>query len=715
MILKNTLKERSLDEKSNDHLHVRDLLKIIDDIEHFAEGHLKRVFQILSEFDVHDISHSKKVIDNIEELLGDEVINSLSSYELFFLQTSALLHDCAMAPAEWEIYLMKMTEGTDNFYESSSSIKRDLKSPYSYQEALIFINELWNELKVNLTWFFCPMSESDLKKELALLLIGYQEYRNGYKFQIDNITTHENFKLLSKEIRINFIRENHHLRIESYIKNLAHKFGDTLNQSSWGKKIASDLACICRAHGEDLDFLYNLETESNYLISGTTNLQFVAMMLRLGDIIHYSYDRAPLSISKGKVFESYYSFHEWAVKENGVNYDIKNGTISFKAYCSKPNDYFKLHKYIDYIDQEIQNYFILNRQWDNKYSIKLTDKVVRTGIRNDEEEFLPITGLNFKINQKQIIELLMGVGLYKDKYACLREIYQNSMDACRASQSALHNSNPNKKYRIEFSLETRDSNVYLCCHDNGIGMNRSIIEGYLLNIGNSYYKSSYFYREQAKWSGMFTPTSQFGIGILSCFMIGNRIDISTKKANDKLICCSVEGPHESFYYRKDDILDKELIGDSGTIIRILLSDDVAAELCNHSVDDFVLNDIITKKASYTYVDKEKYNKYYIMSKRWSNHLYTKINSFIGSTFDDISVYVKYDNGKSDIIKNKPYVLDYKKLKLEEHTEYLDLLNKRGFYFSEEYKYSEIVDSIEYYEVNLFHEGTKFTTFISLPI
>ena len=25
----------------------------------------------------------------------------------------------------------------------------------------------------------------------------------------------------------------------------------------------------------------------------TSNLQFVAMMLRIGDIVHYSYDRAP--------------------------------------------------------------------------------------------------------------------------------------------------------------------------------------------------------------------------------------------------------------------------------------------------------------------------------------------------------------------------------------------------------------------------------------
>ena len=81
---------------------------------------------------------------------------------------------------------------------------------------------------------------------------------------------------------------------------------------------------------------------------------------------------------------------------------------------------------------------------------------------------------------------------------------------------------------IQFSIERIDDKVYLCCKDNGIGMTKEIIENYLLKIGNSYYKSSEFYKKQAQWGGTFAPTSQFGIGILSCFMLGNKIEIITK-------------------------------------------------------------------------------------------------------------------------------------------------------------------------------------------
>ena len=79
--------------------------------------------------------------------------------------------------------------------------------------------------------------------------------------------------------------------------------------------------------------------------------------------------------------------------------------------------------------------------WSKNYIANLQDKVDRSGITNDEEVFLPKRGLSFSLNQTKIIDLLMGVGLYKDKYACLRELYQNSLDAvrCMLSQNETEN------------------------------------------------------------------------------------------------------------------------------------------------------------------------------------------------------------------------------------------------------------------------------------
>jgi HSP90 family molecular chaperone len=60
-----------------------------------------------------------------------------------------------------------------------------------------------------------------------------------------------------------------------------------------------------------------------------------------------------------------------------------------------------------------------------------------------------------------------------------------------------------------------------------MGMDRHIIENYLLKIGKSYYNSADFKAdifEYKKMSGKdFTPISRYGIGILSCFILGDRI------------------------------------------------------------------------------------------------------------------------------------------------------------------------------------------------
>ncbi len=61
--------------------------------------------------------------------------------------------------------------------------------------------------------------------------------------------------------------------------------------------------------------------------------------------------------------------------------------------------------------------------------------------------------------------------------------------------------------------------------DNGIGMDQYIVQNYLAVIGKSYYQSDDFQR-----SGIpVDPISRFGIGILTCFMISDSIEITTQK------------------------------------------------------------------------------------------------------------------------------------------------------------------------------------------
>ena len=76
------------------------------------------------------------------------------------------------------------------------------------------------------------------------------------------------------------------------------------------------------------------------------------------------------------------------------------------------------------------------------------------GYEHDSDKFVPVRGLSFSLEQKRILELLMGVRLYKDEHACLRELYQNSLDACKCMIAL---SDAREEGQVEFWLERRNA------------------------------------------------------------------------------------------------------------------------------------------------------------------------------------------------------------------------------------------------------------------
>ena len=63
----------------------------------------------------------------------------------------------------------------------------------------------------------------------------------------------------------------------------------------------------------------------------------------------------------------------------------------------------------------------------------------------------------------------------------------------------------------------------LTVEDNGTGMTQQIIENHLLKVGASRYQDPQFQKEYPD----FSPISRFGIGVLSCFMIADDVEIVT--------------------------------------------------------------------------------------------------------------------------------------------------------------------------------------------
>jgi molecular chaperone HtpG len=125
----------------------------------------------------------------------------------------------------------------------------------------------------------------------------------------------------------------------------------------------------------------------------------------------------------------------------------------------------------------------------------------------------------FQINLRGIIELLSN-HLYSGPEVFLRELLQNGVDAIRARL------NLEPSHQGEITLEVLGKSggkqpPTLVFTDNGIGLTEEEIHCFLATIGQSS-KNAEFWERPSDFIG------QFGIGLLSCFVVSDEIVVITR-------------------------------------------------------------------------------------------------------------------------------------------------------------------------------------------
>lgn len=116
---------------------------------------------------------------------------------------------------------------------------------------------------------------------------------------------------------------------------------------------------------------------------------------------------------------------------------------------------------------------------------------------------------------------LLAKNLYTSAEVFIRELIQNAHDGCQRRKAVEPRHNP----RIDITTSPTDRTISFA--DNGIGMDENEIHSYLSTIGRSGTAT-----ETARMStaGMTAETiGQFGVGLLSAFVVAERIDVFTRK------------------------------------------------------------------------------------------------------------------------------------------------------------------------------------------
>ncbi|HEX3049000.1 MAG TPA: hypothetical protein VHY08_29930, partial [Bacillota bacterium] len=168
------------------------------------------------------------------------------------------------------------------------------------------------------------------------------------------------------------------------------------------------------------------------------------------------------------------------------------------------------------------------------YYIDLPLRVDRAQIEPKNKSYI-YHDLEFSLSRDEIVKLLMTKELYKSNSLCVRELLQNSLDALRHRKVLFFRDDSIDwdKGKIVFEhFINENGHEVLRCIDNGVGMDQDIIIRFLTKVGRSFYRSPEFEQERLSFvntNNDFDPCAQFGIGFMSCFMIGDHINILTRK------------------------------------------------------------------------------------------------------------------------------------------------------------------------------------------
>jgi len=493
--------------------------------------------EIFEQYTVHDISHINKMLKIAEWLIPETTKTKMTNAEWLMLTLSIYLHDLGMVVSKKE------------FAQRNSNSK------------------------------FLEFKE----KTLATATPEYKKVAEDEKY-------------LYQE----FVRSNHAFRIREWLENRGQNiYGNAddqceiLNQTLDGlfEKFKNDLGMVCESHHrDDLDDFNKYKISSKYGDDEqeVVNLNYIAIILRCADLLHITSDRTPSIERKLLDISNPISILEWEKQqavtsicpqakrnlEGNIDETIVKDTIEIHAYFSGSDTaeaFFGLSSYLQYVKKELNACHkiaqVAKRQENahHEFPWKSIDE------SNIETEGFEAKKLEFTIEQDNILKLLVGHTLYNDSSVVVRELSQNAIDAIKL-QSIEDSRNSHSSYNGKIRIEWNEKDRILSFTDNGTGMTIYDIENYLLKVGASKYRQKQF-KETYK---DFNPISRFGIGILTCFMVANDVDIETKSVSEEwvnILCLrNVNGK----YLLKKETPSKTngYIQDHGTIIKLHIRPDV---------------------------------------------------------------------------------------------------------------------------------------------
>lgn len=315
-----------------------------------------------------------------------------------------------------------------------------------------------------------------------------------------------------------YIRDTHGLRsgarLRKRLQHLGVNFSEAVARAAEGH--ALDIREIRNVHSYPVAFP---------VFGHTLNLAAISTYVRIIDLLDIGEDRTPYALWQFVAPKSGVSSLEWmkhgALSPVAIIESEAVPQVLIGGFANNVDVYAALFDLRDWVDAEFSSSVSLLRNMGVAYDLRLDSKIKW---HLEAKNFHPIL-TKFEPDRESVLGLL-GSELYEGQpNAFIRELLQNSVDAIDTREAILALQGAQLEGVIQVTIQTTGTNLQVEWEDNGIGMDGSILQSYFASIGRSWYRSRFF----ADLHLTHEPISLFGVGILSCFVVSDTLEIKTRR------------------------------------------------------------------------------------------------------------------------------------------------------------------------------------------
>ena len=500
----------------------------------------------------HDATHSSKILDNIQRLLGQDRIERLGATDTFLILMAAMTHDLGM---------------------------------YLYYGML---EEKWKEDKMEALLKNYSQSDDKTIAQAARLLLNFNRCTDDpaqsylWALEIKNAVT----LIIAHQMRGGHEKRSaQYIEDDDFISKLTHGFHFELLPSRY----LTLLSKVAYLHGTNFgEVMEILEQNADGYKGDYIHPRFIACMIRMGDLLDIDSNRfndfassmiKEVPESSKAHFDKHQAVKHLLISPSGIEAELD---------CKTDASYRVARQVFDWLEKEVEK---LSRNWsliapDNLGGLPPvlhTDSIniLFNGTRTRTE----LMNLRFDISSKKTFEMLKGGAIYKNPgRVFLREIVQNALDATKLQiwqDMDIHLpfdlENPKRhigsredirffgdipasvynKYPVSLDVDynKEDQSITVTCEDCGTGISDESLIRMTSQVGASR-KADKDYEKTIKAMPYFLqPTAAFGLGLQTIFYVTDEFTVETRcpgeKARRIVFRTSTNGSYCSL--EKDDI------------------------------------------------------------------------------------------------------------------------------------------------------------------